>query len=97
MILVKSREINTLVLISIELEIFRISFRNPEEIEQVLKDFLQKSLRITDLRDFNTLVLKSRILDEFENDRPVGRSFSGIWDLRETPILGVLIEKCSKC
>ena len=38
--------------------------------------FLKKMIYFTDSGDFNTLVLKSIIFQDLENDRPVGRSFS---------------------
>ena len=42
----------------------------------MLSIFFRKMLYFEDRADFKTFVLKSVILQDLENDRPVGRSFS---------------------
>jgi hypothetical protein len=73
----KSLDFNTLVLKSIILGISGFSKENPEEIVKDKSCFFRKQLLGHDFGDFNTLVLKSTNFEDLENDRPVGRSFSG--------------------
>ena len=64
------------MLISREIRISGFSLENPEGDVKDVIIFLKKMIYFGDRADFNTLVLKSLILQDLENDRPVGRSFS---------------------